>query len=243
MGASTNIISNLSKDKYTIKAQSTQTISFMGANPNYYRVTNGGSTPLYLGVSMMPTEHFCDQKIPPATTKVFVDAYGHEEIYIYNPSITDANIVITSFSADFNPTVLALSDIGQDFSSIEFSGEVDASGDLKTLITNIKNNSANNSTTLDTILSELELIKESVTTLKEIPCTKWYKGTNTDAENKYTMQYIELLSNDSDTDLFVTISSTGNITLKPGEVLNKIKLDAVRTITIPKYATYRLIGG
>ena len=247
MGASQNIISNLSKDKYTIKAQSTMTITFNGANPNYYRITNGGATSLYLGVSMMPTENFFDQKINAATTKLYVDAYGHEAIYIYNPSISDANIVITSFTAPFEPTVLGLSDIGQDFSSIDFSGTVDATGDLKILLTAIKNNSANSSINytedITDIKSELSSIKETISSLKQVPCTKWYSGTNTDAEYKCTMSYIELLSNDGATDFKVTISSTGNITLKPGEVLNKIMLDAVRTITIPKNSTYRLIGG
>lgn len=325
MSASQNMISNLSKDKYSLKAQSTTTITFNGANPNYYRITNGGDTALYLGVSMMPTENFFDQKISPATTKLYVDAYGHEEIYIYNPSLKDINVVITSFTAPFEPTVLGLSDIGQDFSQIEFSGEVDASGNLKTLITSINKkivdytnlltaieSKIGNSDSKDytayllTIENKIVSVFESIDSLlpfirdivqnetvnydelygllqsfvidyrtdianlhgtvmsidgktydygnllveiKEAltssvtKCTKWYKGENTDAENKYTMKYIELLSNDSDSDLFVTISSTGNITLKPGEVLNKIMLDAVRTITIPKNSTYRLIGG
>ena len=63
MSFNQDAVSNLSKDKYTIKAKSTTTISFMGAFPNYYRITNGGATPLYLGVSMMPTEDFFDMKI------------------------------------------------------------------------------------------------------------------------------------------------------------------------------------
>lgn len=249
MGVSQNIISNIAKDKYTIKAQSVQTISFMGANPNYYRITNGGATPLYLGVSMMPTEDFFDQKINAASTKLYVDAYGHEEIYIYNPSIHDANIVITSFSGPFEPTVLGLSDIGQDFSSIDFSGEVDATGDLKTILNSIntylsnKEDGTNYTESITEIKSELSTINETISSLKQVPCTKWYSGTATDAEHKYTMKYIELLSNDGDADMKVTISSTGNITLKSGEVLNKILLDDIRTITIPKNSTYRFIGG
>lgn len=290
MGASQNIISNLSKDKYTLKAQSTTTISFMGASPNYYRITNGGATPLYLGVSMMPTEDFFDMRISAATTKLYVDAYGHDEIYIYNPSVSDANIIITSFTANFDSTVLALSDIGQDFSQIDFSGSVDASGDLKTILTAIKNNSNTDSdnieriikqlnetwdtekgtstirtilndmyghtktiknaidnnndvSTFGNVISQLGSINETLSSLKPVPCTKWYSGVNTDAENMYTMKYIKTISNDGESDMKVMISSTGNITLKPGEVLSDITLDATRTITIPKNSTYRLIGG
>ena len=162
MSVNQNAISNLSKDKYTIKAKSTQTISFMGASPNYYRITNGGATPLYLGVSMMPTEDFFDQKIPATTTKLYVDAYGHHEIYIYNPSVTDANIVITSFTAPFDPTTLGLSDIGQDFSSIEFTGEVEATGDLKRMIANINNITNNMNTDTYKIYLATNKIKETV---------------------------------------------------------------------------------
>ena len=114
-------VSNLSKDKYTIKAQSTQTINFMGARPNYYRITNSGTSDLFLGVTMSPTKKFFDMKIPTASTKLYVDAYGHDNIYIYNPSTEDANIIITSFEAEFDPTVLALTDSGEDFSSLEIN--------------------------------------------------------------------------------------------------------------------------
>lgn len=115
----TNNVKNLSKDKFTIKAQSTQTIDFMGARPNYYKITNGGNSNLYLGVSMMPTKDFFDMKIPSSSSKLFVDAYGRDEIYIYNPSTEDTNIIITSFEAPFDATATALSDIGMDFGDIE----------------------------------------------------------------------------------------------------------------------------
>lgn len=257
MGASKNIITNLSKDKYTIKAKSTQTISFMGASPNYYRITNGGATPLYLGVSMMPTEDFFDMKIPSACTKLHVDAYGHDEIYIYNPSEFDANIIITSFSAEFEPTVLGLSDIGQDFSSIEMSGEFDATGDLDKNISSIKSSSASTNTNLGMIKSDVDTLKTDVKTIQNTlntigasidlikgvtKCTKFYIGENTDAENMYTFNHIELLSNDSDSDMNLTLAGS-RFVLKPHEVLNKILFDGTKTVKIPKNSSFRIIGG
>ena len=132
-------ISCLSKDKYTIKAKSCQTITFMGARPNYFKITNGGNSALYLGVSMSPTEDYFDEKINPASTKLCVDAYGSEEVYILNPSEFDANIIITSFSAPFDASAVAMSGFGQDFSNIELNGEVDARGDLKEILSNLNN--------------------------------------------------------------------------------------------------------
>lgn len=226
MSTNQSSISNLSKDKYTIKAESTTTISFMGASPNYYRITNGGATPLYLGVSMMPTEDFFDMKIPSGTTKLFVDAYGHDEVYIFNPSVTDANIIITSFNAPFDSSVLALSDIGQDFSQIDFSGEVDATGDLKTnikkIVDAVENNQGNSedNTNLEAILKQLTEV--------------WVNGTSTirtmlndtyDRTNKIQ----KVLDNNND------LNTYGNLVKQLGElskwlnVVNPIYKDIMET--------------
>lgn len=232
MGASQNIITDLSKDKYTLKAESTTTISFMGARPNYYRITNGGSTPLYLGVSMMPTENFFDMKILSGSTKLYVDAYGHEEIYIYNPSVTEANIIITSFSANFDSTVLAMSDFGQDFSQIDFSGEVDATGDMKTMLKNIS----------DTVYDYVPMIMSVRDSINRQQCTIFRQETNTTSDITLKMFYIELLSNDSDSDLELTINNV-KFTLKAHEVLNKVHFTRQLNIKVPSGATFRVIGG
>lgn len=123
MAVSNEVVTNLSKSKHTIKAQSTETINFMGAYPNYYRITNASNTNLYMGVSMTPTKNFYDMVVPAGSTKLFVDAYGHDNLYMYNPSKENANILITSFKAEFNPTVLAVSEIGTDFSDITINAD------------------------------------------------------------------------------------------------------------------------
>jgi len=116
--------SHLSKSKHTIPADSTSTINFLGAEPNYYQIVNGGLSDIYVGVSMMPTQKFYDAKIPGTSSKLVVDAYGHDEIYIYNPSSEDINIIVTSFEAEFNPTALALNGLGFDLSNVELSADV-----------------------------------------------------------------------------------------------------------------------
>ena len=128
MSIDKNVVTALQKSKYTLKAQSTQTINFLGAEPNYYRITNSGASPLYLGVSMMPTSDYFDMKIASATSKLFVDAYGHEQIYIYNPSMEEVNIIVTSFEAPFDPSVLAMTDMGDSIIEVEMNGNMVVSG-------------------------------------------------------------------------------------------------------------------
>lgn len=128
MSVDKKIVSALQKSKYTLNPQSTKTINFLGAEPNYYRITNSGASPLYLGVSMMPTTEFFDMKIGSATSKLFVDAYGHEQIYIYNPSMEEVNIIVTSFEADFDPSVLAMTDTGDSLIEVEMKGDTIISG-------------------------------------------------------------------------------------------------------------------
>ena len=249
MGAGKNSISNLSKDKYTIKAKSTQTLSFMGASPNYYRITNGGASPLYLGVSMMPTLDFFDMKIPSATTKLYVDAYGHDEIYIYNPSSTDANIIVTSFSASFDSTVLALSDVGQDFSNIEFSGEMEAKGEMKNILENINKYISKLSDCASSLAEVNETVQDYVPTIYNIHNILDNQRNVIIRQEKQTteaitlkMFHIELLSNDSDSDLNLTINNRP-FTLKPNEILNKIQIKSQTNVVIPVNSTFRVIGG
>ena len=228
----------LSKSKFTIKANSTEVIDFFGEKPNHYFITNGGVSAIYLGVSMMPTEAFFDSKIPSGSAKMHIEPYGHDEIYIYNPSNNDANILITSFYDDFDATALALSGIGVDLANVEMSAEVDAKGELKDILNNINKYIPNNAD----IKTMLESIKSTIEA-NSTKCTKFYMEENTDAEQMYTFKYIELITNDSDTDMTFSISGTGRFTLKPNEVLSKISLDGVKTIKIPKNSSYRVIGG
>lgn len=232
-----NQIRNLSKDKYTLKPKSTETISFMGARPNHYRITNSGGTPLYLGVSMMPTEDFYDMKIPPSTTKLFVDAYGHDEIYIYNPSEYDHNIIITSFTDEFNATALALSDMGIDFADVTLSGEFDATGDLKKTLTNIYKalgNSTNESYASKTVnaLSEVKAVNETMSdNIVSVANKIKTNGDNNNLNLSYIIELLQGLQNPETAtynvqgfkkDFFVGESETYIVTAPENHYFNRI---------------------
>lgn len=215
-------VGSLSKDKYTIKANSTQTISFMGASPNHYYIVNGGNTPLYVGISMMPTENFYDAKIPSASSKLCADAHGHHEIYIYNPSISDANIIITSFKADFEAETLALVGIGQDMTMLELSGEVDAKGDLKTLLSSIKNNTVNYSEAINNKNKCAVYAKDMTVSPSSIFISY--------CEDNRIVTAVDFLSNDGENDIVLGICNIldnpdeywTTITIKPNEVINNL---------------------
>lgn len=122
MSEKANKISNLSKAKFTIPAESTTTISFLGY-PNYYQITNGGVSDLYIGTTMMPSTDYFDAKVSGASTKLCVDPTGHHEIYIYNPSKDDVNIIAVSFEAPFDISALAMSNFGLSLADINVNAD------------------------------------------------------------------------------------------------------------------------
>ena len=73
-------------------------------------------------------------------------------------------------------------------------------------------------------------------------CTKFEVEENTEAENLYTFSYIELLSNDGENDINLVIAGN-RFVLKPNEVINKMLLEGIQTVKIPKNSSYRIIGG
>lgn len=67
-------------------------------------------------------------------------------------------------------------------------------------------------------------------------------GTNIVAGVAQYYKYINFLSNDGEADMEVTFGTTDFI-LKPGEVLHDIHFSTNTSVTIPKGATYRIMGG
>ena len=126
-------VQNIAKSKHTISAQSTATVNFGGVSPNYYMITNGGSSDLYLGITMMPTKDFYDMRIPAGSTKLYSDGLGHQNIYIFNPAASSANIIVASFEAEFSPVVLAMNGFGASFENIEIT----ASGSISSFETSL----------------------------------------------------------------------------------------------------------
>lgn len=81
---------------------------------NYFRVVNGGDTSIYCGVQALPTEKIYDFRVKPGTAKLYGDEQLFKQLYIFNPSSSEVEIMLLSFLAEFDPLVLAVNDAFED---------------------------------------------------------------------------------------------------------------------------------
>ena len=102
-------------------------LEFKENTPNYFRVSNNGTSTIYCSTSSYPTSTQYDFKVDGGQSKVFAEPYYRDRIYFYNPSISE-NIPVTvkSFSAEFDPSVFALGELG-----MEVTGQVTTDGIIK----------------------------------------------------------------------------------------------------------------
>ena len=113
--------------KITLNKNSTSMLEFKENTPNYFRVSNNGTSTIYCSTSSYPTSTQYDFKVDGGQSKVFAEPYYRDRIYFYNPSISE-NIPVTvkSFSAEFDPSVFALGELG-----MEVTGQVTTDGIIK----------------------------------------------------------------------------------------------------------------
>lgn len=113
--------------KITLNKNTTSMLEFKENTPNYFRVSNNGTSTIYCSTSSYPTSTQYDFKVDGGQSKVFAEPYYRDRIYFYNPS-TSNNIPVTvkSFSAEFDPSVFALGEIG-----LEVQGSVKTDGIIK----------------------------------------------------------------------------------------------------------------
>ena len=106
--------SGLSREEVIIPAYTTVKVDYNITKPNYYRVQNMGHTPIYCGTSRMPTAKTYDFMCNAESMKMYAEPFNRTFLYLYNPSGTEVNATIVSFSAPFDPLTLALSEISFD---------------------------------------------------------------------------------------------------------------------------------
>ena len=107
-------LTGLTKQRHVIGAYSTLKIDYNDTQPNYYRVQNAGKTPIYCGTSHMPTSNNYDFMCNAESMKMYAEPFKRSSLYIYNPSGNEVAVVVLSFSAEFDPLTLALSEISLD---------------------------------------------------------------------------------------------------------------------------------
>lgn len=119
-------LTGILRQTFTVAAQSIKTIDFKDKQPNYFHIQNIGTGVIYFSVHGMPTAAYYDMKIDGGSIGTFTDTYQQPEAYIYNPSTEDVNVIMLSFSAPFDPAVLA-----QANKQITIGGTIETDGVVK----------------------------------------------------------------------------------------------------------------
>lgn len=111
----------LTKQTVTVAPYSTTRIDYNDTKPNYYRVQNLGKGTIYCGTSHIPTVNNYDFLCYKESIKMYAEPFNRNALYIYNPTGSEISVIVLSFSAEFDPLTLALSEINLDLSAQEIA--------------------------------------------------------------------------------------------------------------------------
>ena len=111
----------LTKQTVTVAPYSTTRIDYNDTKPNYYRVQNLGKGTIYCGTSHIPTVNNYDFLCYKESIKMYAEPFNRNALYIYNPTGSEISAIVLSFSAEFDPLTLALSEINLDLSAQEIA--------------------------------------------------------------------------------------------------------------------------
>lgn len=90
----------------TIPGKTLVDLDFVDTYPNYVYINNYGGGTLYFGRSVLPTNLVYDMVIPGNADNLYASPNSFRSAYLYNDGAGEANVKITSFVADFQPSAL-----------------------------------------------------------------------------------------------------------------------------------------
>lgn len=118
-------MTNFNRQVVTVPAYDVASIDFMGVLPNYFRVQNSGSVAVYCSPNNIPTKNRYDFSVSGGGLSMYAEPNVKSKLHIYNPNGTPVNCTVITFAAEFDPIILALSNIEVDMpSSIETSNVI-----------------------------------------------------------------------------------------------------------------------
>lgn len=232
--------SALTKNTYTIPAGSVYTVDYLDTKPNYFRVQNQGTTALYCATGFIPKLNKYDFVAPAGGMKLYAEPFRQSRLYVFNPSTENVRCTVLSFTAEFDPLTLALSDMELDLSGTTLEANTVISGFSSPLPNGYNNIGTVNGSSVyvDEIHGIDDIVVEKFRTQTGESLTYLSNNADTAAEKSTSnVKYVNFISNDSDTDsISVYLGTSGEITLKAGEVINDIYLkDASVRINGKKY--------
>lgn len=104
-------MSNFSRQVVTIPAYEIATVDFMGVLPNYFRVQNNGENTIFCSPNNIPTSRRYDFTVSGGGLAMYAEPTAKSKLHLYNPNGTPVSCTIITFKGEFNPLVLALSNI------------------------------------------------------------------------------------------------------------------------------------
>lgn len=239
-------MANLQKQIVEVPSKATVTVQIPHLPANYFRIQNSSAVTVYCGLTHMPTKKLFEFKVPAGEARLYCEDKLYSHIYIYNDGTETADLILYTFQAPFEPTALAMTDIGgSGDGENRYLGEVDVVGFTQSLPTG--NNHIGQMTVANPPKDYEPKLDEVITALgnvgggggnsdeslflptMRIGTLKPSRGSMIIMTHKASEKRpfcIHTISNDANVDLWVQISSgqaTDTFILKPNESLNNVR--------------------
>lgn len=118
-------MTNFNRQVIIVPAYEVATIDFMGVYPNYFRVQNGGSSAVYCSPNNIPTRNRYDFSVSGGGLSMYAEPNTKTKLHIFNPTGSAVTCTVITFAAEFDPLILAMSNIEVDMpNSIETSNVI-----------------------------------------------------------------------------------------------------------------------
>lgn len=95
------------EQRVLVPQNTVQPIHFIDTEPNYVLVINNAGANVYIGVDQLLDVNNFDIIVPPYGKKIYARALGFKEIFAYTEAPGGANIHVTSFYQEFDPTAIS----------------------------------------------------------------------------------------------------------------------------------------
>lgn len=257
--------SGMKVQRLKVPAYTVGAFDFSAPTPNYFRVQNRGTGKVYCSTSGYPTEHIYDFSIKGERAKLYAQPFSANRLYVFNPNGSELEVVCTSFSADFDPLALSLTELEIEMpDNIESNmvisgfttplpaggnklGSVDVANfpSLSTFATLAKQNEMLDHMS-DMVSHLTDLVQEKQRYVDHVSA---WGGANNDEDvticnNGFIL--LHMLTNDGETSIQVHFASNDGsgdsaIELKPGETIQDLRYEGKIYLSGTNYA-YRVMA-
>ena len=189
----------------TVPANSMLTMDFE-ATPNYFKVHNQGAGTLYCSITNFPTTKVYDFAVNGGGSKLYASPHNKQRLYVYNPSGSACSIVVVTLEAEFDPAVLAFTDLQFDLAG----ATLETSNVVSSFTTSLP---AGNNLLGKVDVTSLPALPAGSNSIGKVDVNGWANLLNTMATADKQKDYTEILNSILNT---VAQSSGGAVNVKNG---------------------------